>query len=883
MSDNASSAWHDVGAAPVAESSGRPSTTLSFLQRRFSNASMLSVSQARNSRHTAPQIFMDEQATTPNRRPSACLHPANFTPLRQSDMQDDLRRKTTPCSSQVKVEAVSVNGNVEFGYVIRLLNRLLLAHEVKFTLQLLEHLSGSSISRRAVSVGVSEFAHHLESFLDSRYEGQKSSGSPVNLVQTAIVGLRAQPQMRSSEESKQEHPADDCQSRKYEVASPRRCEEGSQISARSSPQASPLRRPEVRRDLEASTPRRAEDDVQKSGTFKEFDIHEGLTLPENLGEIPSQDDSIDIVNSESALSKGSDEIKTVLSHGSLGARTELLSRRLSSTQALSFDKHVDLDMIDLDDVSVEQANFLATPSDRFIVHPNTKIRVAWDLFVLVLIIVECVTLPLTLSFEISLPAVVHILSLVCFSIDMILSFTTGYYHGSLLIMKRKRITQNYLRTWFVLEFASLFPWEDVFALFAMDEVLADDDGRGQQTTFLRVLKLGKLMRVLRLLRLAKISALIKRLQSNGILPVNLMHLKFGMSVTKMFFVFGFLSHWAACFWGWLGDPEFFGSTSTLEEPYDIETCTMGGPCEPGIQGSPWRQRYGLNNYDSATEYLAALQFAAALITGGESPMQASHPVERLFAIIVMICSMFVSSVVVGEILLVMNRQNEARMAHDERMQQARDFMNARRIPMTMQVRVYAYLETQHNIQHGHSASNRKFMACLSDQLQTEMVEYLNTGLVIQHPFFNKLKNKIALQRLCLEACPVIFAANDVIVEKGKLATCAHFIVHGKVRVQSPLVASGKVLYLKPPSWLGDICLFMDTLRMNTVTAVVMTETLCLHKSSLLNVCDDFPDVRLSYNAFRDTIKDDNWDNLRCHICGDIGHHADVCPRLSLSH
>jgi hypothetical protein len=213
------------------------------------------------------------------------------------------------------------------------------------------------------------------------------------------------------------------------------------------------------------------------------------------------------------------------------------------------------------------------------------------------------------------------------------------------------------------------------------------------------------------------------------------------------------------------------------------------------------------------------------------------------------------------------------------MQQAHDFMATRCVPMSLQIKVYRYLETQHDITQGNSISNRRFMAALSPQLQAEMVEELNGYHINLHPFFKNLDNRRALQALSAEASPMIFAATDSIVEKGDTATCAHFLVTGKVRVENPLVHSGKVLYLRPPSWLGDLCLFVDTLRKATVTVVITTETLCLQKSSLLLVCSEYPDVKEKYEAFRQKVQTESYGGLVCPHCKDIGHSEDMCPAL----
>jgi hypothetical protein len=233
--------------------------------------------------------------------------------------------------------------------------------------------------------------------------------------------------------------------------------------------------------------------------------------------------------------------------------------------------------------------------------------------------------------------------------------------------------------------------------------------------------------------------------------------------------------------------------------------------------------------------------------------------------------------VVGEILLIMNRVAERRMDFDDQMQSAREFMTARNVPSQFQVRVYRYLETQHNINTGHSASNRAFMNHLTDMLQKELVLILNVAHVRQHPFFAAITEMEILERLCLEATPLIYAQGEAIVEKGQPADCVHFLVLGKVRIENPIMATSKVLYLKPPCWIGDTCLFVDTLRKSTVTAVVMTETLCIGKEAFQSYCSQSDRFLENYLSWREMVLNDKMDALMCPICHDIGHSEELCP------
>lgn len=531
--------------------------------------------------------------------------------------------------------------------------------------------------------------------------------------------------------------------------------------------------------------------------------------------------------------------------------------------------------VDLDDLSLEQIQWLASRSDRWVISPNQRLRVLWDLSALCFILFECVSLPLMMCFQVQVPDNVHLVSTIFFGVDMLLNLTTGYFLGSLLVMRRRWLIKRYIRTWALLDFVSTFPWEFIFNSFGVDKSNASGGG---ETTLLRIAKLGKLARVLRLLRLAKIHTILKGLQTSGLLPASMYELKLGMAIVRMFSIFGLLSHWVACIWGWVGSTENLGWTV---KDKTREACALGGPCEEGIVGNAWMQRYGVEDESVVTQYLLALQYASALWTGGEVSMQASTAVERVITVIVMICSVFLVSVVVGQILLIMDRQCEASMAFDEQMHQSREFMVSRKVPLNLQVRVYRYLESQNKNNKDLACKTRDFIGQLSDWLQFELIESLNRTHLARHPFFKQMRVKdtseIPFRRICLSAEPTLFAAGDTVVEKGHNALCAHWLVTGKLKVMK----IGESVYMKPPSWIGDRCLFLDVTRSHSVIAVIPTETLVVQKSIFQEISSEYPDVQELYRDFRAELLKDGWAYLRCLHCGDIGHSHEDCPRLEL--
>jgi len=549
-----------------------------------------------------------------------------------------------------------------------------------------------------------------------------------------------------------------------------------------------------------------------------------------------------------------------------GMAVEAPGDNVSEASSVSGDLQVVSQVDDLDDLSVQQLNWLANPSDRWVVNPNRPLRVLWDITALAVILIECVTVPLMLCFLIQLPEEWHWISTSFFICDICLNYTTGYFSGSLLIMKRSWIAGHYVRTWFWLDLVSTFPW-DVLAGSQKSQ-------RGGQANLLRIGKLGKLARVLRLLRIAKLIPLLKRMEGvSGLISSYNMNLC--LSITSMTVTFGIVCHWAACVWGWLGDAANVGHPSSSLDPHDVRDCTMGGPCEAGIEGSPWRRRYGLDNYDLGTQYLAALQFATGLITGGEMLLQPGYTLERVYTIVMMILGVFVCSSVVSSVLMIMSRESELSLQFEEQMQRVRDFMTARNVPLELQAKIRRYLEGQFKMQRGQAGGDREFMGTLSHWLQTELTEHLNQTVMVRHPFFKNMPAQI-IRRICLEATPLLYAPGDVVVEKGHIAVSSLFIVRGKLRVVNAI--GHHSVYLTPPQWMGDRCLFMDAYRTHTVMAVTPSEVLCLQKSSLLSVCHELPLMDACYRRFQERILKGDESSLRCAICGNPGHVADDCPQ-----
>lgn len=171
--------------------------------------------------------------------------------------------------------------------------------------------------------------------------------------------------------------------------------------------------------------------------------------------------------------------------------------------------------------------------------PDRTERVAWDVFILVLVIYSSIQGPFTIAF---LPFASMDLGDwfvdLCFYADIVLNFFTGYDQGFEVVMSRKEIVQHYLQGWFIIDLVATVEWDLLYA------VAIDSEGSN----------LISLVRLLKILRMARTSRLISRITAGWTI-----HTAFITASIFLLYV-ALICHLLACF--------FFLLPDILECPQD---------------------------------------------------------------------------------------------------------------------------------------------------------------------------------------------------------------------------------------------------------------------------------------------------------------------------
>ena len=132
---------------------------------------------------------------------------------------------------------------------------------------------------------------------------------------------------------------------------------------------------------------------------------------------------------------------------------------------------------------------------------------------------------------------------VFFIIDILISFNTGYYKGGMIVMKRRIITNKYLKGWFIIDFIASFPYYFIFLLSTSYDPNEFTGLIFKAPEFVRLLKIAKFLLIIKLLRVAKLSRMLYKIEEYIIVD----SLNAILYFIKLILLILIIAHWLACF------------------------------------------------------------------------------------------------------------------------------------------------------------------------------------------------------------------------------------------------------------------------------------------------------------------------------------------------
>jgi len=515
-----------------------------------------------------------------------------------------------------------------------------------------------------------------------------------------------------------------------------------------------------------------------------------------------------------------------------------------------------------------------------ILHPYSTPRLAWDMWIVLLLVYTALMVPFALAFQAAVcGADADIGQLVvlwfvdcCFWFDIILNFRTAILDPNAdnltqmqLVSDWKIIAKTYLKGWFWLDAVGSVPVQ------AIEQALSEGNCSLSALKTLRLNRLARLARLVKLLRLARLARWNRLItKAKDALSINPGHLRLLQFVIFVFV----LAHLLACILygmvefqdgysiNWASEVEIVVPGSGLyvlacpsivtDEKGDVAADSSTRFIEENGVMTVRReclQSDGMWRREAPPEvkYLISLYVTfTTLTTVGYGDITMRTTPELIFGIVMMALGASTFAVVVGNMAALLGKLDIRATAFKERMEDLDDFMHQENLPLDLRFRTRAFFEYGYN----HSRDIPSSIEELSMSLRTEVALHLYNDLITTVPFFRDC-GKEFLTEVILRLKAQTLSPGDYLYEAGEYGDSMYFLIKGSVEVVLD-DKNGVFAELREGSYFGENCVLgLADHRPVSVRAMTWCNLFCLTQDALEDCIAHHPEAhehfrRLAY-------------------------------------
>jgi voltage-gated potassium channel Kch len=379
---------------------------------------------------------------------------------------------------------------------------------------------------------------------------------------------------------------------------------------------------------------------------------------------------------------------------------------------------------------------------RQTIDPNASWKIAWDLFVGVLIVYSVIIVPWRLAFEEPASgAMVGLDSFVdcAFGVDIVLTFFTSYMHKGRRITDRRKIAKRYLRGWFFLDLISTVPFDTIVTMVA---------GNGDQFRAMEVVRILRLFRLIKLVRVAKLDKFLKDPQVQEILHPGFVQL------LNLMFKIVFLSHFVACMWWMLGSG-----------------CTKG-------ETDDWQQ---CGNGSLGSAYLSSYYWATVtMITVGYGDIYSTSDGGRMYSMVVEMIGCGCFGYILATVTMVVHSFASGDSNANLLQQDVKEFCSQRQLASDLSRRVRAHFAYYYSSPSVRKPAERDTLSMLPPSVSDELLRLTSAEAVqsLQRSVVIKLLNEDLVINIAEQLMPFALLPGDLMVESGTVPSQVFFISKG---------------------------------------------------------------------------------------------------------
>jgi CRP-like cAMP-binding protein len=465
----------------------------------------------------------------------------------------------------------------------------------------------------------------------------------------------------------------------------------------------------------------------------------------------------------------------------------------------------------------------------FLIHPESKIKEAWDFLILLVTLYTITFVPYNMAYLDLDTLSLLIIDLFCdviYILDLIFQFFIPIQdYDEKYITSKSRIAINYLTSWFILDFLSSVPINSVLSIV----LLINEEDTLNSNSDLVVSKLkvsknltniAKLSRMYRLMKLVRLVKLIKISKNQKIKYKEKMNILEDMNISStlkrlLIFLFYFilLNHVLACIWTFI---------ASLDYPN-------------------WIVDQDLTDADNIELYIASLYFnLVTIFTIGYGNIISKNTLERVYNIVIMIAGIMLYTFAVSSLSNIIQRTDEKTQSFNKNLNYLEESKVRYNIPSNLYSKIKRFLTYDYTV----NRINKHFLlADLPQVIRSELICRMYADIISNFNFFQNTNTEFCA-KVILALRPMKSNKSEVIIYEDEYIEEMVFVKRGVLSIEKKYKESMiRLVELRRREHFGEIFMLLnEKCTYNVSVKTNYCEMLLMKKIDLIDICSEFQDI-----------------------------------------